>query len=691
MKKILFIAEAVSLAHIGRPYQLALTAHKNNYEVHFACSKEGLGKANIQHSPFQTHHLHTINGSIFYQRIQAGKFFYKKTEMLTYIHEELKLIEKIKPHIIVSDFRLTTAISARLSNVPLINLSNAHWAPQTDCNFCAPDTIFFNLLPQIIKTNLFNLIRPIAFKIFAREFNNVRKHFQLPAKTDFREIYTDGDFTAFMDTDDFTPIKVLNKNQFFIGPVIWNPSMINDQLSENTKESIYISIGSTGDLAKLDAIIQAALKTNFQLILSGISTETKIKLLQRHRELKDRAKIYSLIDPSNILDKCRLVICHGGSGTVYQSLAHGVPVLCLPANPDQYLVSLSVAKKRLGKMICIKKPSANKIEQIINRILNDNEIYINAKDYAKKIHLQNSNQKFIELLNQIKYPETKSITENTIGNTKKSIRATGVSLALQQTIEQPDFITSKNQNTPSGFTIKIANTLEERESAYRLAYRTYLDKGYIKKNPFEWLVKPQDALDETATLIVQDKNKKTVGSVSMLFDGEHPIPAQKIYPNEINQLRNNGEKIVEISRLSIDPNYRNAREILQILFNYLYIYTNKVKNYTCLTIEVNPRHLEYYKQIFGFQIIGDERPCPNVQNAPAFLLYCSLNIQKNPYILSKDTNNTKKNRSLLSKFLNPEQEEMVASYLSNQHRPMSGEERLYFGFTDSTINNTLTV
>lgn len=31
------------------------------------------------------------------------------------------------------------------------------------------------------------------------------------------------------------------------------------------------------------------------------------------------------------------------------------------------------------------------------------------------------------------------------------------------------------------FTIKIANTLEERESVFRLAYRVYLDKEYVKK------------------------------------------------------------------------------------------------------------------------------------------------------------------------------------------------------------------
>ena len=35
---------------------------------------------------------------------------------------------------------------------------------------------------------------------------------------------------------------------------------------------------------------------------------------------------------------------------------------------------------------------------------------------------------------------------------------------------------------PSEFTIKIANTLEEREAVFRLAYQVYLDKHVKNKN-----------------------------------------------------------------------------------------------------------------------------------------------------------------------------------------------------------------
>lgn len=270
---------------------------------------------------------------------------------------------------------------------------------------------------------------------------------------------------------------------------------------------------------------------------------------------------------------------------------------------------------------------------------------------------------------------------------KRNQRPSGVSIALSQSFSNGAF----KEQSPTGYTIKIANTLEERASAYRLAYKVYLDKGYIKKNPYEWLIKPQDANSDTATLIVQDIKKNVVGTVTMIFDGLDKIPAQSIYAKEIKILRTRQEKIVEISRLVIDYDHRNAKEILTILFNYLYIFSRQVKNYSCLIIEVNPRHKEFYRSLLGFAEIGDEKPCPIVQNAPAVLLFSSLNPNKNEIFKNLNENPEKRNRSLFPRFLKPEQEGLVALYLEKQYKPMSVEEKIYFGFTDSSIGHELVI
>lgn len=687
MKKLLFLAEAVSLAHVGRPLVLAQWAFQYGYEIHFACSSEGLKKAGISNLSFFTHSLTTISSSSFYGRVQKGRFFYTQEEMKTYVSEEIKLIEKVKPDLIISDFRLTASISAELCNKPLLNLSNSHWSPNADCPFPAPQVGFFKWLPKKISETLFSLIRPFAFRFFAEDLNKVRRHFGLEEKKDFRELYTDGSHTAYLDMPNFTKLSKLPKGHFFLGPIIWSTPIKNQNITLQSTENVYISMGSTGNNKLIDPILKAVLKTNASIILSGVSPEEEADLLKRHENLKCRSVIKQLLNPEEILVKCKLTICHGGSGTVYQSLSFGVPVLCFPSNPDQSLVSYAIENLQLGSYVDTVNPTEKTIFKAIQKCFNNSQMIHNATTYSQKITQQQSENKWLQFLENL-LPK-KNITKDVIMRPAK--RLSSVSVALNQSILSLTKNEPVKELAPSGYTIKIANTLEERESAYRLAYQVYLNKGYVKENPYKWLVKNHDFNSETTTLIVQDKNKNTIGTVSMLFDGDEAIPAEAIYGDEIKFLKQRKEKIIEISRLAIADNHRNAKEILVLLFNYLYIYSYYVKKYTCLTIEVNPRHKEFYRSILCFNEIGSEKPCPNVQNAPAILLYVSLQHGANEIAKSQKTNIQKKTRNLFPYFLKPNQESLVAEYLQKQHKPMSDEEKIYFGFTDSTVGSVLTV
>ena len=265
----------------------------------------------------------------------------------------------------------------------------------------------------------------------------------------------------------------------------------------------------------------------------------------------------------------------------------------------------------------------------------------------------------------------------------KSRSASSVSIGIQKTFEtfqQGNRLINKLK--PGTFTIKIANTLEEREAVFRLSYQIYLAKGFIKENPQQWHVRNYDHVDDTVILMVQDKEKKIVGSVTLVFENSIQLPAEKIYGDEIKKLRTNKFKIVEISRLVIDPRFRNSKEVLVLLFNYLYIYTYFVKSYNCLTIEVNPRHIKYYELLLNFKRIGNKMPCPNMLNAPAILLFNDLQSEIETLRIYQNSHLVK-NRSLYSYFFKPDQEKLIAAYLEKQAKPISQEEKIYFGFSFS--------
>lgn len=273
----------------------------------------------------------------------------------------------------------------------------------------------------------------------------------------------------------------------------------------------------------------------------------------------------------------------------------------------------------------------------------------------------------------------------------KHKKKSGVSCAINSILSN----IKNNENVvefdkPKNYRIKIANTLEDREAVYRLGYNVYLDKNFIKKNNTGWLIYPYDFETDTTILVVKDNSNKTVGSLTMVFDFDKKLPADNIFLDEINSLRFKSKKIVEISRLVIDPQFRNSKEILILLFNYLAIYSFLVKKYDTIIIEVNPRHIEYYKEALCFEEIGKTKLCPQVNNAPANLMMINSQIiQEQLHRCRTKKITDKKERSLYQYYINEKNEYIIADYLSKQTRPISYEEKQYFGFSESGLMKAL--
>ena len=400
--KILFLSEAVSLAHVGRPLVLAKWAKENGVEVHFAASEKGLQKTQAHSFGFATHPIHTIDENLFYDRVNHAKFFYQADDLIKYVAEEQSLIIRLKPDLIVSDFRLSASISAELMGKPLLNLSNAYWSPNHPCPFPAPEAGIFKFLPQITTDFIFNLLRPLVFKSFGKELNEVRRHFGLNKINDFRKMYTDGTFTGYMDLPNFIKLEKLPEKHFFLGPVIWCPEIKCNHKTLDNKNNVYISMGSTGDNTLLPQVIHAILKNNLNIILSGINASEKKLLLKKNPALEGKSIIEPLLQADEILPFCKLTICHGGSGTVYQSIAKGVPVLCFPKNPDQGLVSISVTQNNIGRYLTSKNSNPAAIEKMISECITNEIILQNTKTMRENLHQWDTKKHWVLFLNKFK-------------------------------------------------------------------------------------------------------------------------------------------------------------------------------------------------------------------------------------------------------------------------------------------------
>ena len=159
------------------------------------------------------------------------------------------------------------------------------------------------------------------------------------------------------------------------------------------------------------------------------------------------------------------------------------------------------------------------------------------------------------------------------------------------------------------FKIRLAGSSQVRAGAGLLVQHRYAEKGYrTSATPAGASVYTFAAYDEG----------HLAGTLSVRLDSEDGLAADEIYREEIDALRRLERRICEFTRLAVDPS-GVSRPVLAGLFHTVYLFASKVQEFDCVVIEVNPRHVGYYRRALGFVILGPERTNPRV-NAPAVLM-----------------------------------------------------------------------
>src|SRR5581483_395697 len=106
--RVLFFAEAVTLAHVARPLALASRTDPEEFDIRVACApryREFFGS--MMRDVLD---LHSISVSEFLSRLAHGRPVYDATTLRRYVDEDLCLLEQVKPSVVVGDFRLSLSV-----------------------------------------------------------------------------------------------------------------------------------------------------------------------------------------------------------------------------------------------------------------------------------------------------------------------------------------------------------------------------------------------------------------------------------------------------------------------------------------------------------------------------------------------------------------------------------------------------
>lgn len=197
----------------------------------------------------------------------------------------------------------------------------------------------------------------------------------------------------------------------------------------------------------------------------------------------------------------------------------------------------------------------------------------------------------------------------------------------------PDCLLQRN-----GYSIHLVNSLKQRIKATTLIKRMYASRGYNTDSASVFSHKPNEL---TFLVLIQEV---AAGTVTLRSDSRQGLLADRLYRDKINEFRQKGRKVCELSRFAIDPQY-SSKEMTASLFQIAYTCARNEYEATDFFCEVNPRHAAPQKRMFGFQQIGEERTCPRV-NAPAVLLHLELEFVKQQINTLAGSGSQNTNRSL---------------------------------------------
>jgi len=393
---ILLVAEAVTLAHFARIAALAKALDASRYEIVVASDPRYIRLDATLGATF--HAIRSIPSAEFAQALAQGKPLYSVETLCQYVEDDLALLDRVKPDLVVGDFRLSLAVSAPLRHIPYAAVVNAYWSPFADIDYPVPDLPMTRVFGVTVGQKLFDLVRPLAFALHARPLNQVRRRYGLPSLGhDLRTAYSWGDYTLYADVPELVPMRPLPPNHRHIGPPLWSTQMPLpewwDRLPQD-RPVILLTLGSSGRAETLPMALSALSELPVTVIAA---TAGKIDQI----EVPANAFVADYLPLDQAVQRASLLVCNGGSLATYQALACGVPILGMCSNMDQLLNMDSIEHLGAGLSLRAARARPEQIEKAVRTLLDLPAYAKSAAQAGERFRQVNAGQRFGEFVAEV--------------------------------------------------------------------------------------------------------------------------------------------------------------------------------------------------------------------------------------------------------------------------------------------------
>jgi MGT family glycosyltransferase len=382
--QILAMPDGNWLSHVSRVLEIAKALREMGHRVLFAA--EGSYTKLPRAAGFEVQPVQTLDPQRALKCSRSGRANWLTSELLTeHVEEERRLFDRLRPDLVLGDFRLSLSTSCELARVPLAVLLNAAWTNYSAVRLKAPEHLAVTrLLGKPLATWLMPAIKHLILKVDAAPFNRLRRELGLAPRSNVLDLWR-GDLNLLLDIPEYGPTRHLPPNYHYVGPVLWEPdSRVPPWLErlDPHRPTVYFTMGSTGNPGFFTEAIEAFGGSEYQCL---VTTAGLVQL----RHVPDNFFITEYAPGSKLLERSDVVVCQGGHGTIYQALAAGVPIIGIPTMHDQEFNLDRVESLGVGIHLSELRYRRADLVKAVRKVLAETRYKENARRYQEVLSRYN--------------------------------------------------------------------------------------------------------------------------------------------------------------------------------------------------------------------------------------------------------------------------------------------------------------
>ena len=204
-----------------------------------------------------------------------------------------------------------------------------------------------------------------------------------------------------------------NKNTLILGnpqsskayDIKKDPSLLTDIGLDPNKKTVLIFMGSLGSSTVNEKLIEYFNNCDDSYQIVYATGKSHYQNAINNIKEKDNIKVFERVDGAKMMKNCDLLICRAGATTIAEICALGVASILVPSpfvpNNHQYYNGKALVDEDAAIMIEEKDLTADKLNDIVNKLISDDSRLETLRNNAKKLSNPNVMNDIIEAIENI--------------------------------------------------------------------------------------------------------------------------------------------------------------------------------------------------------------------------------------------------------------------------------------------------